>query len=85
MCSFVKDSPLNEFIIGTEEGILHRLKKENPGKKFHCVGDLVCADMKKITIEKVLASMREMKHRVAVKKEIALRARKAIDAMLAIA
>jgi quinolinate synthase len=85
MCRFVKESPLGEFIIGTEEGILHRLRNENPGKKFHPVGDLVCADMKKITMEKLLDSMREMKHRVTVDKEIALRARKAIDAMLAIA
>ena len=84
MCKFVKESPLKEFIIGTETGILHRLAKENPGKIFHPVGDLVCADMKKITIEKLRDALREMKTEVIVDPDIAARARHAIEAMLAI-
>ena len=52
MCRFVKESPAERFVIGTEKGILHRLQKENPEKEFFPIGDLVCEDMKKITLEK---------------------------------
>lgn len=84
MCRFVRESPAQEFVIGTEKGILHRLEKENPGKKFHPVGDLVCADMKKITLEKLAEALRGMKHRVTVPEDVAVRARRAIEAMLAV-
>ena len=71
--------------IGTETGILHRLRNENPGKAFYpLLEQAVCPNMKKITLEKVLWSLRDMQTVIAVSEPIALRARCAIDAMLAI-
>ncbi|MBR3820773.1 MAG: quinolinate synthase NadA [Kiritimatiellae bacterium] len=85
MCQFAKESDAKEFIVGTEVGILHRLRKENPGKIFHPVSEeIVCSDMKKITLENLAGCLREMKHEVAVPEEISTRAKRAIDAMLAI-
>lgn len=84
MCKFVAESPLERFVIGTERGILHRLEKENPAKRFTPIGELECADMKKVTLENLLAALRESKHEVVVPEETAVRARKAIEAMLSI-
>ena len=84
MCRFVKESPCDRFVIGTETGILHRLEKENPDKEFIPIGGLVCEDMKKITLEKVLRSLRLSETEVTVPEEIAAKARKAIERMLAV-
>jgi quinolinate synthase len=85
MCAFAKASPATEFIVGTETGILHRLRKENPGKVFHVVGDdVVCPDMKKMTLESVRDALKEMKHEVIVPAEVSVKAKRAIDAMLAV-
>ncbi len=84
MCKFVRESPLKRFIIGTEEGILHRLRKENPDKEFFAIGGLKCVDMKKTTLESVRDSLTLDRHEVTVPEDIAGRARKAIDAMLEI-
>ncbi len=84
MCAFVRESPRQEFVIGTEEGILHRLRKENPGKTFHSVGGLCCADMKKITLENLRDALKEGRYAVEVPDEVARRARRAIEAMLAV-
>ncbi len=84
MCRFVKNSNEKEFIIGTETGIMHRLQKENPGKKFYPAANLICEDMKKTSLEKLAKSLREMKTRVVVPEEIAIPAKRAIDAMLAV-
>ena len=82
MCKFVKESTAGRFVIGTEKGILHRLRKENPEKEFIAIGDLVCEDMKKITLEKLRDSLLNMKHEVIVPTDIANKARKAIQRML---
>ena len=82
MCKFVKESPAERFVIGTEAGILHRLRKENPEKEFIAIGNLECADMKKITLEKLRDSLLNMRSEVTVPEEIANRARKAIQRML---
>lgn len=84
MCRFVAESPATHFLIGTEQGILHRLRKENPGKTFDAVGNLTCPDMKKTTLENLRLSLVESRHEVIVPEEIAGRARRAIEAMLAI-
>lgn len=85
MCRFARESPAQTILVGTETGILHRLKKENPSKTFIPVSDaLVCPNMKKTTVEDVLASLEEMKTRVVVEEGVASRARRAIDAMLAV-
>ena len=84
MCAFVKTSPAKEFIVGTEAGILHRLQKENPDKVFWPAAPLTCADMKKATLENVRDALRTLSPVVRVSPEIAVRAKRAIEAMLAI-
>ena len=84
MCRFVKESPAERFVIGTEKGILHRLQKENPEKELFPIGDLVCEDMKKITLEKLRDALEKMQYEVVVPDEIAKRARKAIERMLSV-
>jgi len=85
MCRHARQAPERAFIIGTEQGVLCRLRAENPGKTFHLASDrLFCPDMKKITLEKVLWSLEGMCHRVTVDPAVAARARRAIEAMLAV-
>ncbi len=84
MCAYVRSSPAQEFIVGTEGGILHRLRAENPGKIFHPAADLVCPDMKKCTLEKVRDALRDMSPKVVVPADVAVPARHAIEAMLKI-
>jgi quinolinate synthase len=84
MCRFVQASDCKEFIIATELGINYRLRTENPHKAFYPVNTdrAVCPNMKKITLEKVLWSLQDMKHRVTVPADIAARAEGAIQKML---
>ena len=85
MCKFVRESAEKAFVVGTEVGILHRLQRENPDKAFYPVSDeIVCADMKKITLENLRDALRDLKYAVEVPAEIASKAKRAIDAMLAI-
>ena len=57
----VKELDAKEFIIGTEKGIFHRIQKENPEKKFYSLNpDLICPDMKKITLESVRDALKNM-------------------------
>ena len=84
MCKFVQESPLTEFIVATEEGLIHRLRKDNPGKIFYRVSPFaVCPNMKRNTLEKVLFCLRDMQPVVKVDPAIAARARTAIEQMLA--
>ncbi|HAL92421.1 MAG TPA: hypothetical protein DCM68_05285 [Verrucomicrobia bacterium] len=84
MCKFVKENPAAEFIIATEEGLLHRLRNENPSKTFYRVSPFaVCPNMKRITVEKVYFSLRDRAPVVQVEEPVASRARRAIDQMLA--
>jgi quinolinate synthase len=72
-----------DIIVGTEAGMVYRLKKENPGVRFHPVKDnAFCQNMKKITLDKVYASLKEMKYRITVPQDIARRARGAIEKMV---
>ena len=67
MSKYIKSSPEKEFIIGTEIGIIHRLKKENPDKNFYPASDkAICADMKKINLEKVLWSLENMSYEITL-------------------
>ena len=85
MCKFARESAAKEILVGTEVGILHRLQQESPDKKFYPVNErLVCPNMKKTTLENLMESLREMKTRVTVPADVAVRAKRAIDAMLAI-
>ena len=86
MCKFARESDAGEIVVGTETGILHRLRKENPGKQFYPVSErTVCPNMKKTTLENLAECLREMKTRVTVPEPIASRARNAVEAMLRIA
>jgi len=85
MINHAHDSPKREFVVGTETGILHRMKRDNPGKKFYPTNvDAVCEFMKMITLEKVLWSLEDLKYEVKVPKSIADKARLAIERMVAI-
>ncbi len=85
MIRYVRESHNEGFIIGTETGIMHRLKKENPTKYFIPVNDkAVCPNMKRITLEKVLWSLQDMNYKVFVPEDIRARALSAVQRMLAI-
>ena len=85
MCRYARESSAKEIVVGTETGILHRLRRENPEKAFYPVSErLVCPNMKKNTLENLRDSLKEMKTEVTVPEETAARARRAIDAMLAV-
>lgn len=81
---FVRESDEREFIIGTESGILHRLRRENPERKFHPLQpEMICPDMKKITLENVRDCLKNMAPRVELSETILREAVKPIEAMLA--
>ena len=83
MCKFAKESNVKEMIIGTEIGMLYRLQKENPEKKFYAATELAtCPNMKLTTLEKVLWSLGEMKHEIKVPDQIRAKANKAVSRML---
>ncbi len=83
---YARREDVNELIVGTELGIIHRLRKENPGKKFiHISEQAVCPNMKLITLEKVLWSLEQMAPQVKVPEATRLKAKAAVDKMLAIA
>ncbi|MFA5321275.1 MAG: quinolinate synthase NadA [Smithella sp.] len=83
MSKYIKGSAEREFIIGTEVGIIHRLKKENPDKIFYpASAKAVCADMKKIDLEKVLRSLESMSYEITLPPDIMEKARLSIDRML---
>ena len=85
MLRYAKGSNAKIFLIGTEEGMLYPLRKQNPDKEFHLVSNsLICPDMKKTTLETVIETMKARKNIVTVPEEIRVRAKKAIDRMLAI-
>ena len=81
--TFAKESDFKKIIIGTEQGIMHQLKKQNPGKTFIPASDkLICLDMKRITLDDILTSLLEMKHVIKVPEEIRVPANLALSRML---
>jgi len=81
-----RNSPAKEFIVGTEIGIIYRLKKENPEKTFLPASkEAVCPDMKSITLEKVLWSLEKMSFQVTVPPDIREKAVGALNRMLELA
>ena len=78
-------SNADEFIVATEVGILHRLRRENPSKRFFAANDrAACAYMKVTTLPKVRHALQRMQHRITVPEAVAARARRAIERMIAI-
>ncbi len=85
MLKYARTSAAKTIIIGTETGLLHRLRIENPDKEFIPVTPAaVCPNMKLITPEKVLWSLQEREHEVTVPEDVAGRARAAVERMLAL-
>ncbi|OGX45123.1 MAG: quinolinate synthase [Omnitrophica WOR_2 bacterium RIFCSPLOWO2_12_FULL_51_8] len=85
MAKFAKETEAHEIIVGTEVGLIYRLKKDNPGKEFYPASEAaVCPNMKRTTQEKILWALEELKEEVRVSDEIRGRAKKAIDRMLEI-
>ena len=80
---FVKKSPNKSFIVGTEEGILHKLKKDNPEKEFFLLDEgLRCYDMKLITLKDVYEVLENETNEVNVEESVRANAYKALDTML---
>jgi quinolinate synthase len=85
MYEYCRTSPAKRFIIGTEAGILYRLKKENPDKEFILASPaLICPNMKLISLEDILASLTTMTPEVRVPEDIRIPAKRALDRMLAV-
>jgi quinolinate synthase len=83
MIRFAHEADAMEIIVGTEIGIIHRLQKENPEKKFIPASEqAICPRMKLITLETILWSLENMAHEIRVPERIRRRARAAVDKML---
>jgi len=83
MIRYAKESKAKEFIIGTETGILYRLRKENPDKRFYPASDhAVCPGMKVNTLDKIVNALENMTHKVIIPEDIRARAKRALDRML---
>lgn len=85
MIRYCRENPAKSFLIGTEMGILHRMRKEAPGKEFYVISNgLICPNMKKTTLESILDTMRSRSNVVSVADEIRIKAKRSVDRMLAI-
>ena len=85
MLKFAAASTAKEFIVATEIGIIHALKKQNPEAEFFgATQRAVCPNMKKITLDKVIGSLEDMQHEVTVPDDIRIKAKKALDRMVEI-
>jgi quinolinate synthase len=85
MLKFVKTSSTRKFIVATEIGIIHALKKQNPDTEFIAASDrAVCPNMKKITLDKIIGSLQDLQYKVTVPEEIRTKAKMALDRMIEI-
>jgi quinolinate synthase len=82
MVCHTNTSPKKEFIIGTEQGLCYRLKKENPDKKFYPVASAICPNMKKTTLEKVLKSMQRLEPQIELSDDIMRKAHAPLQRMM---
>ncbi len=83
MINYVKDSSCKDFIVGTEMGIIYRLKYDNPEKNFYIPTDqFICANMKLTTLGWVARSLEKMVYKIEVPEEIAVKAKKALERMV---
>lgn len=80
---YATESDKREFVIGTECGVLYELRKKNPDKVFHLVSDtMICHDMKKITLDKVLYGLENMDNQMEVSDEVREAANHSLNRML---
>lgn len=85
MLRFARSSDAKEFVVGTETGILHRMRKENPDKIFHPLRkDMICPNMKKTTLKSVLNALLNNVNIVKVPDAVRIPAKQALDRMLAV-
>jgi quinolinate synthase len=83
MIKYVSQSNDEEFIVATEQGLLERIKRENPGKKIYpALRPKICSNMKRTSLRDVYDSLKEEKYEIIIDPEIAARAVKSLDAML---
>mgnify|MGYP006289213583 CR=1 FL=1 len=83
MCDLVAETACRKFIVGTEQGIIHTLKKIAPAIEFVPLSPtMICPNMKKITLSKVERALEKLAPVVDVPPDIANRARRAVEAML---
>jgi quinolinate synthase len=83
MLKFVSGSTAERFIVATEIGMIHALKKQNPNAEFIPASNkAICPNMKRITLDKVIASLQDMQYKVVVPEDIAVRAKRALDRMV---
>lgn len=82
---YAKESTSSKFIIGTEMGVLYKLKKDNPDKSFYLLSQgLICPNMKKTSLKSVHDALNEMKYEIDLDEDIRLKAEKALERMLEI-
>jgi quinolinate synthase len=82
MCRYAKECEAETLIVGTEIGILHRLRKENPRKMFlGAYEEAVCPNMKLNTLDRIYTALKEEKYKITVPEPIAKHARKALERM----
>jgi len=85
ICRYAKASSAEKFIIGTEVGILHKLRKENPGKQFFpAYGGATCNAMKLVTLGRLYRSLKEEENLITVPKNVARKANAALERMFAL-
>ena len=85
MIRHAAESTHRDFIVGTEIGILHPIGRANPGKRFYPASEeMLCPDMKRITIDDIVQSLEEMSGEVRVTEEIQMPALAAVERMVAI-
>jgi len=85
MIIFAKESGIRRFIVATEKGIIHALKKDNPKAEFIPASErAICPNMKKITAEKVLWALEQMQYQITVPEQIRQKAKRALDRMVAV-
>jgi len=83
MLKEAKRSSSNEFIIGTEEGLIYRLKKENPQKEFYSLGaSNICVDMKKITLNELYEALSRGQYEITLNEDIIEKAKKSLERMV---
>ena len=83
--NYAREIPEKDIIIGTEEGILHLLKKQNPDKNFYLLSTgLICTNMKKTRLEDVHRALLNMQHEIHVDENIRIKALKSLERMLKI-
>ncbi|MBT3362331.1 MAG: quinolinate synthase NadA [Chloroflexi bacterium] len=85
MIRHVKESSNDTFIIGTEQELMYRMKKDNPNKTFYVLSpSLICPNMKKTTINSVVKTMELKRNVVTVPEDIRIKAKRSLDRMLAV-